>query len=64
MTDWIKHTTGTCPVDPETVVEVKRRYAVKAVPPRLANQHAWGWGSPYPITHYRIVTPRRPAPGA
>ena len=53
MTDWIEHTTDTCPVDPETVVEVRYRGAPIA---RRDEARFMGWhrGS---ITHYRIITP-------
>ena len=53
MTNWIEHTTDTCPVDPETVVEVRYRGAPIA---RRDEARFMGWhrGS---ITHYRIITP-------
>jgi hypothetical protein len=56
MTDWIEHTTDTCPVDPETVVEVRYRGAPIA---RRDEARFMGWhrGS---ITHYRIITPAKP----
>ena len=56
MTDWIEHTTDTCPVDPETVVEVRYRGAPIA---RRDEARFMGWhrGS---ITHYRIITPATP----
>jgi hypothetical protein len=56
MTDWIEHTTDTCPVDPETVVEVRYRGASIA---RRDEARFMGWhrGS---ITHYRIITPAKP----
>jgi hypothetical protein len=57
MTDWIEHTTDTCPVDPETVVEVRVKHGASIVdwsPPRPARRFRW----PDPcITHYRIITP-------
>jgi len=57
MTDWIKHTTDTCPVDPEAVVEVRVKHGASIVdwsPPRPARRFRW----PDPcITHYRIITP-------
>jgi hypothetical protein len=36
MTEWIEHTTGTCPVDPDTVVEVLLPGHTRPSPPRLA----------------------------
>jgi hypothetical protein len=73
MTDWIKHTTDTCPVDPETVVEVRLRGGYVR-PADKAGDMDWGsfWvasfrpplGSPiqHPldVTHYRIITPAKP----
>ena len=70
MTDWIEHTTDTCPVDPETVVEVRLR-GVYVRPADKAGDIDWGsflkasgrppLGSPilHPldVTHYRIITP-------
>ncbi len=70
MTDWIEHTTGTCPVDPDTVVEVRLR-GVYVRPADKAGDIDWGsflkasgrppLGSPilHPldVTHYRIITP-------
>jgi hypothetical protein len=67
MTDWIEHTTNTCPVDPETVVEV-RHTKHHRVSSGKALYMAWGrysdrlpgdgFGIPVPdITHYRIITP-------
>jgi hypothetical protein len=52
MTDWIEHTTDTCPVDPDTVVEV--RWLGRPLP---AIYVAWkgGW-----VSHYRIITPAKP----
>jgi len=55
MTDWIEHTTDTCPVDPETVVEV--RYRGAPIVRRGARFMGWHRGS---ITHYRIITPAKP----
>jgi hypothetical protein len=55
MTDWIKHTTDTCPVDPETVVEV--RYGSGLVESFQANRCLWWMRNPSGITHYRIITP-------
>ncbi len=56
MTDWIEHTGDTCPVDPETVVEVRYRGEPIA---RSDEARFMGWhrGS---ITHYRILTPAKP----
>jgi hypothetical protein len=59
MTDWIEHTTDTCPVDPETVVEVRYRN------PWKASLYWLGWHLSArsvewrgrDITHYRIITP-------
>ena len=73
MTDWIKHTTDNCPVDPETVVEVRLRGGYVR-PADKAGDMDWGsfWlasarpplGSPiqHPldVTHYRIVTLDKP----
>jgi hypothetical protein len=56
MTDWIEHTTDTCPVDPETVVEVRVSpmsvaYSVRAGSICWDKRH---W------SHYRIITPAKP----
>jgi hypothetical protein len=70
MTDWIEHTTDTCPVDPETVVAV-RHTKHHRVSSGKALYMAWGrypdrlpgggFGTPVPdITHYRIITPAKP----
>jgi len=73
MTDWIEHTTDTCPVDPETVVEVKLRCGY-VQPADKAGDMDWGsfWlasarpplGSPVlhalDVTHYRIITLDKP----
>jgi hypothetical protein len=62
MTNWIEHTTDTCPVDPETVVAVRFRDATERSD-LLAVQ--WNWSratnakAGY-ITHYRIITPAKP----
>jgi hypothetical protein len=58
MTDWIEHTTDTCPVDPETVVEVLLRGA-RSPEKRTKKAKDWWWGnnSANSITHYRIITP-------
>jgi hypothetical protein len=58
MTDWIEHTTDTCPVDPETVVEV--RYGSGLVESDRANKFPWWMLSKAGITHYRIITPAKP----
>jgi hypothetical protein len=55
MTDWIEHTGDTCPVDPETVVEV--RYGSGLVESDRANKFPWWMLSKAGITHYRIITP-------
>jgi hypothetical protein len=55
MTDWIEHTTDTCPVDPETVVEVQILDYMRPYGPGAAKWMPWGT-----ITHYRIVTPAKP----
>jgi hypothetical protein len=64
MTDWIEHTTDTCPVDPETVVEVRFRNG-RTDTGRAAARHLFGavFSSPaeWRITHYRIITPAKPA---
>jgi len=59
MTDWIEHTTDTCPVDPETVVEVQPRATFMPTKAGVLGPR-WqrGWASS--ITHYRIVTPAKP----
>ena len=59
MTDWIEHTGDTCPVDPETVVEV-RSAAGNEVGPSPAVCFWWTVSGPSRITHYRIVTPAKP----
>jgi hypothetical protein len=61
MTDWIEHTTDTCPVDPETVVEVVLQFgaSIKAPsPPKPARRFIWTEDGS--ITHYRIITPAKP----
>lgn len=58
MTDWIEHTGDTCPVDPETVVEV--RYGSGLVEKDRANGFLWWMRNPAGIKHYRIVTPAKP----
>ena len=60
MTDWIEHTTDTCPVDPDTVVEVRcgDGKAFKAMQALF-----WDWatkGMYWSVTHYRIITPAQP----
>jgi hypothetical protein len=58
MTDWIKHTTDTCPVDPDTVVEVRWvGSGTAASRPLPAIYVAWkgDW-----VSHYRIITPAKP----
>jgi hypothetical protein len=58
MTDWIEHKTDTCPVDPETVVEVELQYgaSIKArSSPKPARRFLWAEDGG--ITHYRIITP-------
>ena len=58
MTDWIKHTTDTCPVDPDTVVEVRWvNSGTAASRPLPAIYVAWkgGW-----VSHYRIFIPAKP----
>ena len=60
MTDWIEHTTDSCPVDPETVVEVRVKHGASIIdwsPPRPARR--FRWADPC-ITHYRIITPAKP----
>jgi hypothetical protein len=59
MTDWIEHTGDTCPVDPETVVEV-RSAAGNEVGPSPAVCFWWTVSGPSRITHYRIITPAKP----
>jgi hypothetical protein len=58
MTEWIEHTGDTCPVDPETVVEV--RYGSGLVEKDRANGFLWWMRNPAGITHYRIITPAKP----
>ena len=55
MTDWIEHTGDTCPVDPETVVEVRIAGFLHPFAPEKAHWMRWE-----NITHYRIVTPAKP----
>ena len=58
MTDWIEHTTDTCPVDPETVVEVRWvGSGTAASRPLPAIYVAWkgGW-----VSHYRIFISAKP----
>jgi hypothetical protein len=65
MTDWIEHTTDTCPVDPETVVEVHYRNGLTDTV--KGSERRWTDAleittclpSPWNITHYRIVTPAK-----
>jgi hypothetical protein len=59
MTDWIEHTGDTCPVDPETVVEV-RSAAGNEVGPSPAVCFWWTVRGLASITHYRIITPAKP----
>jgi hypothetical protein len=58
MTDWIEHTTDTCPVDPETVVEVRYRNGLRDR--AFGKERGWGYAAPWDITHYRIITPAKP----
>jgi hypothetical protein len=61
VTDWIEHTTDSCPVDPETVVEVVLQFgaSIKAPsPPKPARRFIWTEDGS--ITHYRIITPAKP----
>jgi len=66
MTDWIEHTTDTCPVDPETVVEVHYRNGItelgKAAVRRWTDalEITTCLPSAWNITHYRIITPAKP----
>jgi hypothetical protein len=67
MTDWIEHTGDTCPVDPETVVEVVLRGDRSLSVPRPPEKRTkkakdWWWvnNSASSITHYRIITPAKP----
>jgi hypothetical protein len=61
--DWIEHTTDTCPVDPETVVEVRYRNG-RTETGRAAARHLFGAvilpPAEWRITHYRIITPAKP----
>jgi len=66
MTDWIEHTGDTCPVDPETVVEVHYRNGLTDTV--KGSERRWTDAleittclpSPWNITHYRIITPAKP----
>lgn len=61
MTDWIEHTGDTCPVDPETVVEVCLRGGRLGLNwTRKAGEWYWGGNGGSSITKYRIVTPAKP----
>jgi hypothetical protein len=56
MTDWIEHTTDTCPVDPDTVVEVRMSPRGLCYTARAGDLY-WDirrW------SHYRIITPAKP----
>jgi hypothetical protein len=56
---WISWSGGECPVDPDTVVDV--RYERRANTYRLtARKVGWGRPAPWEVSHYRVVTP--PAP--
>jgi hypothetical protein len=58
--DWIEHTTDTCPVDPETVVEA--RFKGGRVPQiNPAGSLIWLRNHSTPIFCYRIITPAKPA---
>jgi hypothetical protein len=56
MTDWIEHTGDTCPVDPETVVEVRVSPMGGAYVARAGSLY---WDKRH-WSHYRIVTPAKP----
>jgi hypothetical protein len=56
MTDWIEHTTDTCPVDPETVVEVRMSPKGLCYWARAGDLY---WDIPR-WSHYRIITPAKP----
>ncbi len=59
MTDWIEHTTDTCPVDPETAVEVRYNNGMTEIV--KAQERRWSWmDAGWNITHYRIITPAKP----
>lgn len=61
MTEWITWNGGKCPVEPETVVEVKLRDA--AGPIGEAASRYWGWrGSPFDIVAYRVLDFGKSAP--
>lgn len=61
MTDWIEHTGNTCPVDPETVVEVRSRATFRTETTKAGVfGPRWLLGGKSSITHYRIVTPAKP----
>ncbi|MEN9419890.1 MAG: hypothetical protein RI988_3511 [Pseudomonadota bacterium] len=61
MTDWIEHTGDTCPVDPETVVEVELQYGA-GIKARSHAQpaHRFLWTEDGGITRYRIIAPAKP----
>ena len=61
MTDWIEHTGNTCPVDPETVVEVRSRATFRTETTKAGVfGPRWLLGGKSSITHYRIITPAKP----
>lgn len=61
MGDWIEHNGDTCPVDPETVVEVCLRGGRLGLNgTRKAGEWYWGGNGGSSITKYRIVTPAKP----
>ena len=61
MTDWIKHTTGRCPVDPDTVVDLRYRnpWMVSRYWHSRLSARSVEWRG-RDITHYRIITPAKP----
>jgi hypothetical protein len=57
MTDWIEHTGDTCPVEPETVVEVLPRATIMMEAAKAGVfGPRWRRGGKSSITHYRIIT--------
>ena len=56
MTDWTPHNGGPCPVDPETLVEVRLRAG--EINQDRAKDYDWSDdGNQYAITAYRLLPP-------
>jgi hypothetical protein len=61
MTEWIEHTTDTCPVDPETVVQCRFADGESLSTQYEARFLDWTTKEKdWSITHYRIITPAKP----